>query len=102
MKYQCTLEEAMQKHTAQVPAMMRSGRQSTQAWTDSLVSGDLETRLNQKYNMFFFLKFPFLAQHCYFRKEGGGVGVMDSGLKKFTNPVLLLRFLDPLAYIRIF
>ena len=44
----------------------------------------------------FFLKLPFWVQHSYFRKEGEG-GVMVSGLKKFTDPVSLLRFLDPLG-----
>ena len=42
----------------------------------------------------FFLKLAFLVQHSYFRKEEGGV--MVSGLKKFTDLVSLLRFLDPL------
>ena len=43
----------------------------------------------------FFLKLPFLVQYSYFMKEGER-GVMVSGLKKSTDPVSLLRFLEPL------
>jgi hypothetical protein len=42
----------------------------------------------------FFLELPFSVRHIYFRKEGEG-GVIHSGLKKFTNPVLILRSLGP-------
>ncbi|KIJ96725.1 hypothetical protein K443DRAFT_274273 [Laccaria amethystina LaAM-08-1] len=43
----------------------------------------------------FFLELPFLVRHTYFRKEGEG-GVIYSGLKNFTDPVLILRSLGPL------
>ena len=52
--------------------------------------------VNQKCNMFF-LELPFVVRHIYFRKEGGG-GVMYSTLIKITDPVLILRSLDPLEW----